>query len=126
MRIHALIYTGSIITAEVAFHIAGDIVSVKIFCDLDVQARKLRRGSEFGHTPLSGVVVGYTAEVCCNIALRVCRAKNVLEVDKPTEGQYRVTQFDGPERHLRFCLFLTLLSRLLPDIGGCKYRRRLK
>src|SRR4029077_8575161 len=36
MRFHALIHTGSIITAEVAFHIAGDIAAVKVVCDLDV------------------------------------------------------------------------------------------
>ena len=52
MRIDALKYTGGIIAAEVPFHIAGDIIAVKIFCDLDVQARKLRRGSEYPTTTL--------------------------------------------------------------------------
>src|SRR5580692_10510902 len=100
MLIYALIDTGSIVTAEIAFHIADDIVAVKILCDLDVQSRKLRRGSEFGHASLGGVAVGYAAKVCCNIALRVSRAKNVFEVDEPAESQYRVTQFDGPDRLL--------------------------
>src|SRR5208282_1034503 len=98
--IHALIDTGGIVSAEIAFYIAGDIVAVEIVRHFNAETRKLRRGSKFRDVSQGRVVVGYGAEARRDIVLLVCGTKNIFEVDESPEGQYRVAKFEGPDRRL--------------------------
>jgi len=55
--IHALVYAGRIVAAEVALHEAQNIVAGKMVLDLKAQAGELRRGAEFADASLRSIAV---------------------------------------------------------------------
>src|SRR6266404_2758231 len=131
MAVHALIDIRSVVAAEIAFNVGGDVVAAKTACDCRVQAGELRRGTPFGDTSLGHVVVGYSAEIGGDVALSVRRAKDILEIREAAETQNCFANLERRELRLFwFVLFLTLLrGRLLFDvcicssICGCRRKR---
>src|ERR1700741_3404474 len=100
MRIRALVYAGAIVAAEITLYETNNIVACKMIVDLETQTRELRRGPEFADASLWSVAVREPAKIGSNVALSVCRPKNIFEIDESSEFQNRVPESESTQRYL--------------------------